>query len=217
MSDATETRSGWKQKVVSELVEYWIVVVYLACFLGVFTWYRRFVLAEYHISYAHYGVSVLEALVLAKLILIGNALRLGRRLDDRPLIIPTLFKTVMFSLLVGVFSVVERTIEGLLRGHGFAGGFEDLVSTGVYELLAKSLVTFFAFIPFFAFKELERVLGVGRLLTLSVRGRAATASGPSRRVRSECEGAAFSSQGAHREAQELDGGHEVGRAAELHP
>src|SRR5215831_10026792 len=89
MSDATETRSGWKQKVVSELVEYWIVVVYLACFLGVFTWYRRFVLAEYHISHAIYGVSVLEALVLAKLILIGNALRLGRRLDDRPLTIPT--------------------------------------------------------------------------------------------------------------------------------
>jgi len=86
----------------------------------------------------------------------------------------------MFSLLVGVFSVVERTIEGLLRGHGFAGGFEELARTGVYELLAGSLVTFFAFIPFFAFKELERVLGVGRPLTLFVRGRAATASDPSK-------------------------------------
>ncbi len=180
MSDATETRSGWKQKIASELVEYWTVVVYLSCFLGVFNWYRRFVLAEYHISYAHYGMSVLEALVLAKLILIGNALRLGRRLDDRPLIIPTLFKTVMFSLLVGVFNVLERTIEGLLRGHGFAGGVEELVNTGLYELLARSLVTFFAFIPFFAFKELERVLGIGRLLTLFVRGRAATASDPSK-------------------------------------
>jgi hypothetical protein len=176
MSEAIKTKAGWKQKIASELVEYWIAVVYLACFFGVFTWYRRFILAEYQISYAHYWVSVLEALVLAKLILIGNALRLARRFEDRPLIVPTLFKAMVFSLWVGLFTVLEHTIGGLLREQGLAGGFEELMSTGKYELLARSLVTFFAFIPFFAFKELERVLGVGKLRILFFRGRAATTS-----------------------------------------
>jgi len=130
MNDAQKTQAGWKQKFVSELIEYWIVVVYLACFFSVFTWQRRFILAEYQISYGHYWVSVLEALVLAKVILIGDMVRLGRRFDEKPLMAPTLYKAVVFSLWVGVFSVLEHTIEGLFRGHGLAGGVAELRHTG---------------------------------------------------------------------------------------
>jgi hypothetical protein len=50
-----------------------------------------------------------------------------------------------------------------LRGEGLAAGFEDFVSKGEYELLASSLVVFFTFIPFFAFREFNRVLGTGKL------------------------------------------------------
>jgi hypothetical protein len=173
MSDTNKAKAGWKQKIISEMIKYWLIVVYLACFFGLFTWYRRFILAEYQISYVNYGVSLLEALVLAKVILIGDVLRLGRGLEDRPLIVPTLHKAVVFSLWVGVFSVLEHTIGGLLRGQGLAGGFEELMSKGRYELLARCLVTFVAFIPFFAFKELDRVLGEDKMRTLFFRGRAA--------------------------------------------
>jgi len=180
MNDTHKIKAGWKQKLVSEIIAYWIMVVYLACFFGLFTWYRRFILAQYQISYVNYGVGLLEAFVLAKVILIGDMLRLGRGLEDKPLIVPTLYKAVVFSLWVGVFSVLEHTIEGLLRGQGLAGGFEELMSTGKYELLARCLVTFVAFIPFFALKELERVLGEGKIRTLLFRGRAATTSNLSR-------------------------------------
>jgi len=176
MNDMPKAQAGWKQKFVSELIDYWIVVVYLACFFGVFTWQRRFILAEYQISYRHYWVSVLEALVLAKVILIGDMVRLGRRFDEKPLMVPTLYKAVVFSLWVGVFSVLEHTIGGLLRGQGLAGGVEELRSTGKYELLARCLITFVAFIPFFAFKELGRVLGEDKIRALFFRGRAARTS-----------------------------------------
>jgi hypothetical protein len=173
MSGMTNTKPGWKQKVRAELIEYWIVVAFLAWFFAVFTWYRRLVLAEYHISYTHYWTGLIEALVLAKLILIGDALRLGRRLDGMPLIVPTFWKAVVFSLLVAVFSVLEHTIEGVLRHHGVTAGFEELMSKGKYELLGQSLIMFSVFVPFFACKELERVLGEGQLLKLFFRGRAA--------------------------------------------
>jgi hypothetical protein len=146
-------------------------------FFGAFAWYRRLVLAEYQINYLHYGVAVVEALVLAKVILIGDALHLGRRLEAKPLIIPTLYKTVVFSVFVGLFSVLEHTIGGLIHGKGLAGGFDELRSEGLYELLAQCLVTFFAFIPFFAFKELGRVLGVHRIRKLLFRNGAVTESG----------------------------------------
>ena len=173
-------KEGWKQKIVSELIEYWIVVAYLACFFGVFTWYRRFILAEQHISYFHYGTAVLEALVLAKVILIGDALHLAERLEDKPLIVPTVYKAVGFTLWVALFTVLEHMVGGLLRHQGLAGTVEELLNTSKYEVLGKSLVTFCAFIPFFAFRELEQVLGTGRLYSLFFRARALTTSTLSR-------------------------------------
>ena len=151
-----------------------MVVAYLSLFFGAFTWYRRLVLAEYQIAYLRYGVSVLEALVLAKVILLGDVLRLGRGFEDKPLIVPTIYKTVVFTLWVAVFSVLENTIEGLLRGHGWAAGVGEIISKGRYALLSKCLVTFVTFIPFFAFRELERVLGRGQIMTPFFRRRAAT-------------------------------------------
>ena len=55
-----------------------------------------------------------------------------------------------------------------------AGGLAKLWGEGKYELLARCLVTFLAFIPFFAFKELEAVVGKGSLRRLFFRKRVET-------------------------------------------
>ena len=180
MNEANKTKSGWKQKIVSELIEYWAIFGYLACYFGLFTWYRRLILAEYEIGYAHYVMSLIEALVLAKVIMIGDMLHLGRKYEYKPLIVPTLHKTVIFTLFVGVFMVLEHTVVGLLHGQGWAGGIEEIMHKGKDELLARCLITFFAFIPFFGFKELVRVLGSDKTLKPFFRERAAAASGPLR-------------------------------------
>jgi hypothetical protein len=171
MSDATNGKAGWKQKAVAEFVEYWAISAYLFWFFAVFTWFRRFVLAEYHISYAHYSFALVEALVLAKLILIGDAFHFGRRFDERPLIVPTLWKAAVFSVWVAAFNVLEHTVEGLLRHRGLTGGLEEMASTGKYEVLSRCLIMFSVFIPFFACRQLGRVLGEGQLVTLFFRGR----------------------------------------------
>jgi hypothetical protein len=169
MDDATKKKAGWKQRIAHEFVQYWINVAYLVIFFGAFAWYRRFVLAEYKITYLHYGTAIIEALVLAKVILVGDALGLSRKLENKPLIYPTLRKAVVFSCFVGLFAIVEHIVEGLVHGKGVAGGLATLWHEGKDEILSRSLVTFFAFIPFFAFRELEIVLGEGRLRRLFFR------------------------------------------------
>jgi hypothetical protein len=158
MNDAETKKAAWKSKAISEMVEFYIIFVYLAIFFGSFTWYRRLILAEYQISYLHYGAGVIQALILAKVIMIGRALNLARRFEDYPLILPTLYKAVVFTIFVGIFSVVESTVIGLLHGKGIAGGFDEFMRVGLDELLSRCMVTFVAFIPFFAFGELGRVL-----------------------------------------------------------
>jgi hypothetical protein len=152
------------------MIEYLKIALYLALFFGAFTSYRRLILAEYHISYGEYGISLIKALVLAKVIMLGDVLRLGRRLEDRPLIFPAIYQTVVFTLWVVLFSIVESALRGLLHGKGLAGGLDELIGKGMYELLAGCLVVFFALIPFFAFREMERVLGKGRIHELFFRG-----------------------------------------------
>ena len=89
------------------MVEYWINVCYLALVFASFTQYRRLILAAHDITYTNYWVAVIEALILAKVIMIGAVLRLGRGLEDKPLIYPTLYKTVVFTFFVAVFDLVK--------------------------------------------------------------------------------------------------------------
>ena len=153
------------------MVEYWINVVYLALVLAAFTQYRRFVLADVGIIYANYWVAVIEALILAKVVMIGDVLHLGRYLEQKPLIFPTLLKTVVFSIFVGAFTLIEHVIKSLWKGKGLTAGLVSFLGKGHHELLAGCLVIFVAFIPFFAFRELGRVLGEGKIRTLFFRKR----------------------------------------------
>jgi hypothetical protein len=165
-----EPRTAWKQRFRHELFVYWMTVLYLALYFGAFVSYRRLILAQHQIDYLNYGVALVEALVLAKVILVGDLLRLGRGLEDRPLIVPTLVRSVVFTLWVALFTFLEQTVRGLLLGKGLAGGFHYFITKGKYEVLASSLVVLFTFIPFFAFKELNRVLGPGRIWEEFFRG-----------------------------------------------
>jgi hypothetical protein len=161
-----------REKLYHELVEYWMNVCYLALVFAAFTQYRRFVLAAYDITYTNYWVAVIEALILAKVIMIGAVLRLGRGLEQKPLIIPTIYKTVVFTLFVGLFSIGEHALKGLWQGKGLTGGLVEFLGKGHHELLGHSLVVFVAFIPFFAVKELGRVLGEEKIRDLFFRRRA---------------------------------------------
>ncbi len=163
MNNTNEKGSGWKHKLVHELIAYWLNVLYLAVFFSVFTSYKRIILSGYEISYAEWGISLFKALILAKVILIVDMLRMSHSLEDKPLIVPTLYKTFAFSLWVALFAVVESAIRGFLQGKGLEGALDHLLSDGTNEFLARCVVAFCAFIPYFAFKELGRVLGKGKL------------------------------------------------------
>jgi hypothetical protein len=175
--DGAKTKRGWKQAMVRELVRYWINVAYLGTVFGLFAWYRRLILAEYDIRYLKYGVAIIEAVILAKVIWVGDLLGLGRQIfRDKPLIYPTLYNSAVFSFFVGAFAVIEHTVGGLLKGKGWLGGFAELRAEGGYELIARCLITFCVFIPYFAFKELGKTFGEeGTLGRLFFRNRAPAA------------------------------------------
>lgn len=159
----------WQEFLAHEMFEYFFNFAILAMFLVAFAWYRRLILAAYHIQYLQYWMPLIEAAILAKVVMIGDALRLGRGFRNQPLAVITVYRTVVFSLFVVLFSFVEHIVEAMLHGKSAADGIAAIAQKGIAEDLASCLVIFAAFLPFFAMKEIERVFGAHKVRGLFFR------------------------------------------------
>jgi hypothetical protein len=161
-----EAKAALKERAIEEFKLYWLIVVYLWVFLGSFTIYRRLVLAETGAVYLNYGIALIEALIIAKVILIGKMFAFSRRFEDKPLIVPVLYKAILFGVVVLLFGIVERLVDGWFHREGLLGGLRTIGALGTYELYARVLMLIVAFVPFFAFTEIGRVLGAHKLATM---------------------------------------------------
>ncbi len=79
---------------------------------------------------------------------------------------PVLYKSVLFGIFVMLFGVAEHLVEGWIHKRGLLGGLHDIGELGAYELGARALMIIVAFVPFFAFVEIGRVLGPHRLAAM---------------------------------------------------
>jgi hypothetical protein len=168
-----EKKTGTWARLASETKTMILVFVYLALFFGAFTTYRSLVLAEYRIGHFHYGFSLFEALVLAKLIVFGSILGLGGRFSHYPLIVPTLYRTACFSVFVLAFSILEHLGDGWWNGDNSSAVLGEIFSHRQWEILARVLVMVTAFVPLFAVWETGRLMGEGKLFELFFKRRTA--------------------------------------------
>ena len=102
-------------------------VAYLTLVFAVFYAVPQIHSGRHDITYTNYGFAIIEALILAKVIMIGAMFRLGRGLEHKPLIYPTLYKTVVFTLFVALFTILEHAVKGLWNGTGLTGGLVRLL------------------------------------------------------------------------------------------
>jgi hypothetical protein len=172
MSTESLQQTSLKQKLTHEAKELLGIFLFLVVFFEAFGIYRVLLLREFQLEFVRYAAPIVSALVLAKVILIGEFAGLGKRSEQQRLIISTIYKAFVFGLLAVGFHVLEEAVRALVHHKGLAEAFEVLrTASGRYELLGQCLVLFCAFIPFFAFRETRRVLGGSRLYDLFFRRR----------------------------------------------
>jgi len=171
-------RSDLRQRLSHEMKRYLAIVLYLAFFFGSVVNYQRLILAGYDIGSAEFGFAIVKALVLGKVILIGEALHVGERFRDRSLWVPVLWKTLVFSLFIAAFVVVEHLVGAAVHHRPLAEEFQ-FVTQHRDVVLARIQLETVALVPLFAFMELGRALGERELHNLFLRR--ATAATPSGR------------------------------------
>jgi hypothetical protein len=174
---ADERKTQLKEKAAEEFRLLLLISAYLAAFFVAFLTYRRLISRELGVSSFRYGYALLEAFVIAKVILIGKAIGLDRRRTRGALAISVLRSSLAYGGLVAAFAVLEHVVEGLVHGKTFVASLEAFANEGVYEIVGRGLVLFVAFIPFFAFWELGHLTGDKKLFDVFFRKDAGQAGG----------------------------------------
>ena len=157
-----------KERAVSELEKYAVITVYLWLLFALFSLHRQLVLGH-EISLWRQGFAIVNALIFGKVILIGQALEVGKGLERRALVWVVLGKSLIFAILLLAFHIAEEAIRAWFKGHPLSASFADFGGS-VPGLVTYTAIFFVALIPFFAFQEAARVLGGGALWNLFFRG-----------------------------------------------
>jgi hypothetical protein len=155
--------SNWKQKAKHELKEMLVLSGYLAFFFCALTTYKMFLLRQYQIDEWSYGFALLNALVITKVIMIGQYAKIGRKHEGKSVFISAIWKSFIYCLLVFAFHIVEEIIKRLIHGADVAKASRQV---RFEELGANSVVVFATFIPLFIFLELRRVMGDEAFISL---------------------------------------------------
>jgi hypothetical protein len=96
-----------KQRLAHGVREFFTVFLFLAPWFLAFSTYRMLLLKRSAEEPFEYGTGLLNALILSKVILTGEYLRLGKQQENKLLIYPTIWKAFLFTLLATAFYVVD--------------------------------------------------------------------------------------------------------------
>ena len=155
-----------KERGIEEIRRFLLMFVYLYVVFGLFVLNESLVLSERNLSFAPQGFALINAAVMAKVMLIAENLKLGRRFDHMPLIWPVAYKAGLFALVFMLFHAIERIGLGMVADKSLTdsmphiGGVTWEGKLTVWAIMAISLL------PFFALREIGQIMGEGRLWRL---------------------------------------------------
>lgn len=144
---------------------FWMFL-YLWVLFGLFGLYHEMVLNEAGIHFVPFGVAVVNALVLGKVMLVAEDLKLGHRIRPRPLIVPIILDSLILAVLFVVVHVLEHVIAGVIAGESVQASVPHMGGAGFPGLLVVGLILFVAMVPFFGFRHVREALGPERMHAL---------------------------------------------------
>lgn len=167
---SAQSHASIGRRVKHEFTQYLIISVYLYICLGAIIFYKWSVLHSQGIAYDVFGLAAIKALIMAKFMLVGHAVRIGERTGRSALIYPTLYRSLLFTLMLLVLNAAEAVIRGLLHGQTVVASLAVLAGGTWFELLASCLLMWLILVPYFAVRTLDEHLGRGTLQRIFLTG-----------------------------------------------
>jgi hypothetical protein len=162
----SERARSLKERTFLEFKRFMAIFFYLWVVFALLSIHKTIVLARNHINYQEHTLAVINAFVLAKVLLIGEHFRLGSRFKGKPLIYPVLYKCLSFSVLLIGAHIIEKIFVGMIGGKTVSEAFSEIGGGTLISIMSMSTLAFVMLIPFFAFREFGRIIGQQELRSL---------------------------------------------------
>jgi hypothetical protein len=145
-------------RALREARKFLVIFAYLWILLGLFALHKSILLPNEGVFHGQI-FAIVNALVLAKVMLVAEILHLGEHLRSRPLIYPVLLKSALFAVVLICFHLIEEVLAGLVRGRRLSESVADIGGGTLEGIFAVGFIIFVVLIPFFAFREVAGVVG----------------------------------------------------------
>jgi hypothetical protein len=156
---AAPAKPSLKARALDEFRRYLIITLYLWVMFALFSFYRRLILQEEGISAWGQSLAIINALVFAKVILIGQALNLDNGLRKYARGFIALWNALVFTVLLSAFHILEDAIKAWFEGAPLSTSLVDFGGGTLRGFLTIGGILFVALIPFFGMHEVARAVG----------------------------------------------------------
>ena len=165
-ADAAGHHGGLKERALEEGRRFLIMFLYLWAMFALAALHERIILRQLDASLPSQGFAFVNALVLAKVMLVAENLKFGSRPKSGPLLRPILQESFVFALLFIAVHYLEHILLGWLHGESWRASVPAIGGGGIAGLICGAIAMAVALIPFFAFRDVNRALGGNRLVEL---------------------------------------------------
>jgi hypothetical protein len=162
----TTAKPPLHQRAMHELKELVFISLYLYITIGAVILMKTAVLRTQGIEFTPWGIAIVKAVLLAKFMLLGEAMKFGGRSTTGPLIWPTLRRAFGLLALLIIMTIIEEAVVGLFHHRAIAASLGDLFGPRLEETLAGYLIMLMVLLPYCAFRVLGEALGEGRLVRM---------------------------------------------------
>jgi hypothetical protein len=159
VADGGPGKPSLKARAIDEGKKFLVMTLYLWVFLAVLNLHKTAILQQHQINYVSQGLAIVNALVLAKVMLIADDLKLGTRIGNRPMIVSVLYASFLFAVVLIGFHIAEGAILAMLHGRPASEGLAELGAGNLSAVLSFGAIAFVALIPFFLFRGIARAVG----------------------------------------------------------
>lgn len=164
---SAEKKATLAQRAKHELIEFGVVSLYLYVCFGALIFYKASILHSEGIAFGAYGLAIAKALILGKFLVTLQAFKIGEAKSRlHPALVNILKKSLLFTLLLVVLTVIEEFIVGYFHGKTGREVLSEIAGGTLQQALAVAVLLFLILVPFFAFQEIAARLGKGRLSKL---------------------------------------------------
>ena len=169
MSSQPTRTTKIKERAVSELKKFAAIAFYLWILFSLFEIHRYAVLRELNIhslSGFKIGFAAVNALIMGKVILIGEALHVGEQLREKRLSIPCCSSRLRLPCWWYASTSSKTSLSASFTVNLSWRAFRNWEVEGWKAWFSSGIMAFVVLIPFFFFTELQKAVGSEKLQSL---------------------------------------------------